>query len=285
MLHRDLEGLGLSEEQLFDRAKRNMTHFVSQIAFEPLGDEGVDSRILHLKSAGAAPSLLSAEMTHEKLFEWFESSDGSDTGHLVAAIPQTDTLLCCRARDREATARLVGYGWSIFGDELKNSIPLTIRSFSISAPGDVKFEDMGRTEDDLKGWNSHSMGDLVFRCPEDWGVHSKGEGNWDMASNTQTDGPSIEVLVVANGTDGPSQIHEMAVEENGTEGEKPIAFGFFNAIPWVRVDSGQADGVSRSKLFVGASGQVLMVSTAIPGDSAMPDIMTMQKVLTSMHSV
>jgi hypothetical protein len=281
VLRRDLEGLGLSEEALFSRAVQNMTAASSQVEIMGMGEGEVEKRILHLESDSAAPAMLVSSAAHERLFEALATSDGSDTGHLIAVAPRTDLLLCCRARDREAASMMVAHAWEIFDSDHSSAIPLSPRTFSIAAPGDVKFEDMGQTAANLVDWSTQTVGDMCFQLPPSWEAQESGDGRWKLLPRDDANGLRVAIQVLTGETSVPKRIYELAQRATEDNAAKPIAFGFFNALPWARVDTGQRDGLNTTQLFVSGPTQILSITTAFAPGTAMPEILNMQKVVAS----
>jgi hypothetical protein len=285
VLQRDLESLGMSTDEMIDCAVQNMKSATEQLEISRLGEGPIEQRILCVDAEGAGPAMLLSAAAHTRLLEYLNPADPSQVGHMVAMAPRTNILMCCPARDREAAGLMTSRAWALYEDEDDNNgIPLTFRTVSIAAAGQLALEEMGQTAEKLADWPRHTLGEIAISAPAEWEINEIEPGRWKAISGN--DSPRISVNVMDNVPSTPHQAQLLAEDAQQSAGsDTPIAHGFFNGFAWARVDTGINDDLMTSRLFICGPTQVYSIQTAIPAGCPPPKILAMQKVVASVSAI
>lgn len=281
LFRRDLEALGLTAEDVLERANANMAAMIDHIPLSPVGPTEPHQRIFVARSEGMAPALLCSEAGHQVLLDTLAAVE--QTGKVLACAPRSGLLYFCNMRDKAAASRMVALAWQQHGEDDDSSVPLSPRLFTIASVGKAKYLDFGLKPDRVASWNIHPLGLVRLCVPEDWWV-SEQDGRHVIWRTD--DGPRLRVRLVESGAGSALAGHELAervrARHNSTS---DIGHGFFNGLPWAWVDTGFHGGFATASMFVVCPEGMAIVQTEIPEGAASSDQLTLQKIIATVAPI
>ena len=280
LLLRDLESLGLTAYELAKIADENLAAAAESVAMQPVGPAGVDSRIYCAEVDGTAPGLLTGRAGHAALFEALQR-DGLTPGRILACAPRSNLLYFCDSGDKSAASSMVALAWRAFEADHSQSVPLSPRLFAITAPGDIRYIDVGLKPERVADWTVESIGEVSFAVPPGWRFDLQDERYvlW-----TSSQGPRVRVRMVPSGGGSPKAAHELAERVRSRHRlNVHIGHGFFNGLPWAWVDTGMHSGCATASMFVVVGTGLAILQTEVPSESSPEEQVALQKAIATIH--
>ena len=280
LLLRDVTGLQVDIAHLAAAANKNLAEAADTVEIVAVSTTGAGANIYCAEVDGIAPGLLTGVQGHTRLFATYEAS-GTAPRRILACAPRSNLLYFCDIANKSAASEMVSLSWRAFEADSTESVPLSPRLFTLSAPGEIGYLDVGLTKDRVPDWDVQTIGSVNLAIPPGWRVD---EQDGQHVLWTSGDGPRVRVRLVPSGGGSPKKAHELAERVRSRHGvSAPIGHGFFNGLPWAWVDTGVHSECATASMFVVLSSGLAVLQTEVPTTSEQGDQSSLQRAIATIH--